>query len=233
VISQFNRSSQPPRCHDQAPRRHDLVFVSSAAWRSLLATRDDLAGDPLVAGWVDRGWPLVARRFAPEETDGVALGIPLPPFAGKRRIALLMQPHDILSTAPPPWLSDAVRVAPDPWVPTLQKLTNMAALHQVDARVFGSLAWRLLTGLNYLTASSDLDVLLTLPRAAEFAQLNRELAAIDRAAPMRLDGEWVRDDGAAVNWRELDAGGRMVLAKTIRDVRLLDASDFVGGAVSP
>jgi phosphoribosyl-dephospho-CoA transferase len=46
--------------------RHDLIFVSPVAWRSLLKTRDDLAEEPLAAGWVDRGWPLVhvASRLA-------------------------------------------------------------------------------------------------------------------------------------------------------------------------
>ena len=62
----------------------------------------DLAADPLVARWVDKGWPLVGRRAMPGEAHGVALGLPLPPFAGKRRLSLLMQADDIISTSPPP-----------------------------------------------------------------------------------------------------------------------------------
>ncbi len=73
--------------NNRRPRRHDLIFVSPVAWRSLLKTRDDLAGEPLVIEWVDRGWPLVARRTLPGEADGLPLGLPLPPFAGKRRLA--------------------------------------------------------------------------------------------------------------------------------------------------
>ena len=49
-----------------------------------------------------------------------------------------------------------------------------------------------------------------------------DLAAIEAAAPMRLDGELVRDDGAAVNWREFHAGAREILVKTIDGVALLD-----------
>jgi phosphoribosyl-dephospho-CoA transferase len=81
MTSHFNRN-------DLKLRRHDLVYVSSSAWRSLLKTRDDLAGEPLVVRWVDRGWPLIARRALPGEAAGLPLGLPLPPFAGKRRISL-------------------------------------------------------------------------------------------------------------------------------------------------
>src|SRR5258705_13058218 len=75
---------------NRRPRCHDVIFVSPVAWRSLLKTRDDLAGEPLVIEWVDRGWPLVARRTLPGEADGLPLGLPLPLFAGKRRLWVLI-----------------------------------------------------------------------------------------------------------------------------------------------
>jgi phosphoribosyl-dephospho-CoA transferase len=217
--------------NDRKPRRHDMIYVSRAAWRSLLKTRHDLAGEPLVAGWVDRGWPLVARRVMPDEVDGLALGLPLPPSLGKRRLSVLMQPADIVSTTAPLQLSAAVGVAPETWRNTLDEVVGLAARHGVEARVFGSLAWRMLTGLDYLTADSDLDLLLPLPRGSDAARLAADLAAIEGAAPMRLDGELLRDDGAGVNWRELHAGAREVLVKTTRGVALLQAAQFLSGAV--
>jgi phosphoribosyl-dephospho-CoA transferase len=81
-----------------------VVVFSPSGWRSLLETRFDLATDPLVATWIDKGWPLVARRAMPGELHGVPLGLPLPPFAGKRRIALLVRPDDVVSTSRPPTL---------------------------------------------------------------------------------------------------------------------------------
>jgi phosphoribosyl-dephospho-CoA transferase len=213
-------------------RRHDLVFVRPIAWRSFLATRGDLAEEALVAGWVDRGWPLVARRYAPDENSGVPLGLPLPPSAGKRRIALLMDPADIVSSTRPPLLSAACRVAPAAWAPTLRTLDQVATRFGVEARVFGSLAWCLLTGSNYLSANSDLDFILSLPRPGEFARLIAELAAIDSTAPMRLDGEMVRDDGAGVHWRELHSGARDVLAKAVREPTLLNSAEFIGRSIS-
>jgi phosphoribosyl-dephospho-CoA transferase len=223
--------SSPSRRASEHPRRHDLVFVSPTAWRSFLESRAELAEDALVAGWVDRGWPLIARRLAPEEGHGVPVGLPLPPSAGKRRIGLLMDPVGIRSTARPPLLSAAFRVAPAAWRPTLRTLNRVATRLGVEARVFGSLAWCLLTGLNYLSASSDLDFILSLPRPRDLPELMTELDSIDSAAPMRLDGEIVRDDGAGVHWRELHSGASDVLAKTVGTPTLLNAAEFIGGSI--
>jgi phosphoribosyl-dephospho-CoA transferase len=214
---------------DRPMRRHDLVFVRPTAWRSLLATRGDLAADPLVAPWVDKGWPLIGRRAMPGEAHGVALGLPLPPFAGKLRLSFLMQPEDIISTAPPPALSSASRVAPREWWPTLDSLDELASQHCVEARVFGSLAWRALTGLDYLTGRSDLDLLLHVHRGTNLHRLAVDVAGIEATAPMRLDGEFIRDDGAAVNWREFHAGAREILIKTVAGVASLDARLFLSG----
>jgi phosphoribosyl-dephospho-CoA transferase len=223
--------NSPSKRASDTPRRHDLVFVRPTAWRSFLETRHDLADDPLVAGWVDRGWPFIARRLASEEGHGVPLGLPLPPSAGKRRIGLLMDPAGISSTARPPLLSAAFRVAPAAWMPTLHSLNHVATRLGVEARVFGSLAWHLLTGLNYLSVSSDLDFILSLPHPRDFSELMTELDSIDRAAPMRLDGEIVRDDGAGVHWRELHSGACDVLAKTAGTPRLLNSAEFIGGSI--
>jgi phosphoribosyl-dephospho-CoA transferase len=99
--------------NNQRVRRHDLIFVSPVAWHSLIKTRADLFEEPLVVDWAGRGWPLVARRAMPDDTVGVALGLPLPPFAGKRRLSFLMQPDDIVSTAPLLELSATINIAPE------------------------------------------------------------------------------------------------------------------------
>jgi phosphoribosyl-dephospho-CoA transferase len=214
-------------------RRHDLIFVRPESWRAALAVRSDLAADPLVAPWAENGWPLIGRRATPCERHGVAVGLPLPPFAGKRRLSFLMQAEDVLSIAPPPSLRTAGIMAPSPWRPTLERLDELASIHSVDARVFGSLAWRVLTGLDYLTDRSDLDLLLHIDRDTDVAGLVTGIAEIEDVAPMRLDGELVRDDGAAVNWRELHARADQILVKTIDGVALRDARLFLAGEMRP
>ena len=224
--------ASPSRPDDPPVRRHDLVAVGAAGWRSLLAARDDLAAEPLVVRWADHGWPLVGRRAGRGERHGVALGLPLPPAAGKRRLAVLVRPQDIVSTEPPPALRAVVRAAPRAWWQTLERLDGLAARHALQARVFGSLAWQAITGLDYLTERSDLDLLIAVRQGTDLASLAADLAAIEAAAPMRLDGELVRGDGAAVNWREFRAGPRDVLVKTVRGVALIETSLFLRGGTS-
>jgi phosphoribosyl-dephospho-CoA transferase len=207
--------------------RHDLVFVSTEGWRAMLATRGDIAADPLVARWSDRGWPTIRRRAMPGEVSGVALGLPLPPSAGKKRLCFLLQSDDIISVARPPLPDDVRASAPRAWWPALDRLGKLAFRHAVEVRVFGSLAWRALTGLDYVTGRSDLDLLLEVGRDTDLDRLVTDVAAID--APMRLDGELMRADGAAVNWREFHAGAGEVLVKSIEGVRLLDRDLFFSG----
>jgi phosphoribosyl-dephospho-CoA transferase len=89
------------------------------------------------------------------------------------------------------------------------------------------LAWRALTGLDYLTDRSDLDLLLDVGGDTDLDRLVSDMAAIETDAPMRLDGELMREDGAAVNWREFHAGAGEILVKGIEGVRLLDRDLFI------
>jgi phosphoribosyl-dephospho-CoA transferase len=209
--------------------RHDLVFVSPEGWRAMLATRGALAADPLVAPWSDKGWPTIRRRAMPGEAAGVAVGLPLPPSAGKKRLCFLLQSDDVTSVARPPLLNDLRALAPRSWWAALDRLDELAFRHSVEVRAFGSLAWRALTGLDYLTDRSDLDLLLDVGRDTDLDRLVTEVAAIETDAPMRLDGELMREDGTAVNWREFQAGAGEVLVKSIEGVHLLDRDLFISG----
>jgi len=220
----------PCKTGNAAMRRHDLAIVRASAWRSLVHAREDLAEIPLVAGWVDNGWPLIGRRALPGERGGVTLGLPLPPFAGKRRLSFVMRPEDILRTASPPPLGLVNGWAPTPWRPTMDRIVALSARHSVEARLFGSLAWRALTGLNYLTDRSDLDLLLHVNADTDIRGFVTELARIETLAPMRLDGELIRRDGAAVNWREVHTGAGEVLVKSPKQTKLMEASLFLRGA---
>ena len=61
-------------------------------------------------------------RAMPGELSGVALGMPLPPSAGKKRLSIVLQTDDIASTARPPFLKEARTSAPAVWWPTLDRL---------------------------------------------------------------------------------------------------------------
>ena len=215
---------------DRDPPRHSLVRVCARAWQAWLAAQPALQGEPVLRDWAARGWPLIARRALPGEAAGVPLGLPLPPVLGKRRIAVTMPVDAIESVFSLPSLRDAMASAPLSWQATLHCLVNVAQDFQVEARAFGSLAWQALTGLAYLGAHSDLDLLWTLPSRTRLTDLLATLAVIEARAPMRLDGEFVRADGAGVNWRELYSGAGEALVKTCGAARLEPVAAFLGEA---
>jgi len=213
---------------DRDPPRHSLVRVRVHAWRTWLETQPDLRGEPVLREWAAHGWPLIVRRALPGEAAGVPLGLPLPPALGKRRIVVTMPADAIESVFTLPPLGETMTSAPRAWQATLCRLVDIAQHFQVEIRVFGSLAWQALTGLAYLGTHSDLDLLWTLPARARLADLLAALAMIEARAPMRLDGEFVRADGAGVNWRELHSGAGEALVKTCGAARLEPIGAFLG-----
>jgi phosphoribosyl-dephospho-CoA transferase len=222
-------SSPSPRAEPPL-LRHQLVRVDPAAWKLLLRARPDLAGEPLLQYWATLGWPLIVRRRGPLDGDGVLLGLPLPPSAGKRRIAVEMRAGDVDSVSPLPSVPQVLGTAPLAWQPCLQDLTDLARAYGVRAGVFGSLCWQWITGLTYLGPHSDVDIAWTLPRPDQLEGFLGDLADINARAPVRLDGELVRADGAGANWRELHAGGAELALKTASQALLYARADFIGTA---
>ena len=160
------------------------------------------------------------------------VGVPLPPSAGKLRVALVLPPHGVLQRARPPLLTAAARAAGPGWRSTIDSLVDLGAASGVEPRAFGSLLWQHRTGLAYLSPHSDLDVLWPMPAGSDVLPLLSGIAAIQRDAPLRIDGEIVFADRTAVNWRELwnavqsrDRAG--VLGKTMEGVRLLDIASLL------
>jgi phosphoribosyl-dephospho-CoA transferase len=223
--------TSPCKHGERPPGRHDLVFVSPEGWRAMLDARDDLAADSLLARWPKMRWPTIRRRALPCEATGLALGLPLPPSAGKKRVSFVVDIDHVVSVARPPSLRQARAYAPRNWWPTLDRLDELALRHSVDARVFGSLAWQALTGLDYVTGRSDLDVLFEFRRETDIDRFVADVAAIETDAPMRLDGELMGADGAAVNWREFHGGASELLVKSLERVVLLGRPQFMSGAM--
>jgi phosphoribosyl-dephospho-CoA transferase len=94
------------------------------------------------------------------------------------------------------------------------------------AFVYGSLAWQYWaanSGLAYLTANSDADLLF---RPMSWGAVLTIVGVLERFqrqyhAP-RLDGEIVLPDGEAIAWREISNHPAKVLAKGVNRVRLRD-----------
>jgi phosphoribosyl-dephospho-CoA transferase len=213
--------------------RHELLRVAPAFWARALAARSDLKALPLLAGWPDRGWPVIVRRpMANESLDSVPIGVPLPPTDGKLRIALSIPETAVLERALPPSLWAVRRVADPAWRRTIDALVALGARLSFVPASFGSLLWQHQTGLRYLSWQSDLDLLWYAHHGRNIASLVAGIAAIERTAPTRIDGEIVLADDGAVNWCELLAAmneGKSgdVLVKSIDIVRLVNVSQLL------
>lgn len=203
--------------------RHCLIYLDPARWHAVLAAYPALREMPVVVEWVAAGHPLIARRPVCDDAAGlVPLGLPLPPSFGKQRLAFAVPADAIVSDAPLPLLADAMQSAPAAWHDTIAALVAL----DPETRCFGSLAWAYLTGLPYLSETSDLDVVWKVAHADDAARLVAALKRIDTEAPMRLDGEIVTPAGLAVQWGEFASGAPEVLAKAADGNRMIARAEM-------
>ncbi|MFG6108487.1 malonate decarboxylase holo-[acyl-carrier-protein] synthase [Stenotrophomonas nematodicola] len=195
----------------EQPARHTLVWLAAQAdWQADLP-----AQEARLAAWFARGWPaVVARRAADDPDPRLRLGVPLPPGEGKQRLALRVPLLDITRQQAPPTLAELIAAPglahPPAWAPALQALDAIA-----PARVFGAFAWQALTGLAYVHAGSDIDLLWRVHSPDVANRLVTRLHAWEVRFGRRVDGELLLASGAAVNWREYAGTTRQVLLKCI------------------
>ncbi len=156
----------------------------------------------------------------------IPVGLPLPPGAGKLRLSFQLHPAEIGGRVAAPTLRAARGDVPPAWRPVVDALLGLADQTGVEPRVFGSLLWQQLTGLTYLSANSDLDLLWPVNALAVAAQIVRGLAAIERASPVRLDGEILLPDGGGIQWREWHNKPFEVLVKRLSGVELRAVRDL-------
>src|SRR5207253_8767515 len=103
--------------------RHQIVRLDPAAWPALVEAHPAVKAMPAMGEWVALGRPLIARRPACGDAEGMApLGLPLPPSMGKQRLAINVPPEWVMAWESPPLLSDAMTVAPPAWHRTIAAL---------------------------------------------------------------------------------------------------------------
>jgi phosphoribosyl-dephospho-CoA transferase len=214
-------------------RRHDLVWLTPQGWDTALRGLTD-APRALALDWQVRGLPAVVRRTEPGMPPALlCLGIPAPPDAHgqKVRLGFAAERRHIEKVTPALALDEAE--APSAWQPGLASLRIALRAAGIDCRVFGSLAMQTLTGDRYLSATSDVDLLL---RPLDGAQLGTGVALLARhAQSLPLDGEIEFPFGHAVSWKEWRGadshsrdGADRVLAKHLDAVALLRRDELLG-----
>jgi phosphoribosyl-dephospho-CoA transferase len=204
--------------------RHDLVWLTPDGWQSALAQAKPAERQALER-WQREDWPAVVRRRDADALPSVvSAGVALPPERDtgiKPRIALRVDASGIARRSPALPIAQVTTAAPPEWRVALDGLTENA--HELELRAYGSLALQSITGLPYLTPSSDIDLLFA---PATRAQLGTGIELLTAACGhLPLDGEVVFPNGDAVAWKEWrDAAtmGAKVLVKSQYAVRLAD-----------
>ena len=205
-----------------------LVWLAEPGWRAVLHTARP-EHRPALKLWQGQDWPAVVRRHdIGVPPDEICLGLPLPPdddTGEKMRISLSAHVGHISKAAPAVELRAALQ-ASGPWRKSLTALEREAA--ELDLRIYGSLAMQALTGLLYVTPTSDIDILF---HPASRRQLAEGVALLARHAEhLPLDGEIVFPGGHAVSWREWQmamANPAKVIVKQICSVRLSDTASLL------
>jgi phosphoribosyl-dephospho-CoA transferase len=219
------------------PQRHALIRLTEPGWQRLLcaasAAEQSVAVQTALAQWHAQGWPLIVRRMDHDAAeDEVCVGLALPPDAQahKLRIPLRVKRSEIAEqrmALPLQEVIAALDTLPAEWRQALQDLYEDANAQHLRLQVYGSLALQLLTGLAYLRATSDIDLLL---QPGNQEQLKQGMALLSRhAQALPLDGEVLFGGGDAVAWKEwmqvagvesILAGGERVLVKSLKQVSL-------------
>ncbi|KTF38128.1 malonate decarboxylase holo-[acyl-carrier-protein] synthase [Xanthomonas vesicatoria] len=191
--------------------RHALVWLrDEAQWQAHTpGTR------PRLQQWFAAGLPAVVARGDGSQAPGsVRLGVPLPPAEGKQRLALQASMVEIVRCSAPLSLEAVIAHAPGARQPALQALHAHARAEALDPRVFGSFAWQALTGLTYVHAQSDLDLLWSIATPEQGQTVVALLQRWEQRHGLRADGELLLAGDIAVNWREYAGNAQQVLVKS-------------------
>jgi phosphoribosyl-dephospho-CoA transferase len=196
-------------------RRHQLVWLDEYAWYRILATASSsndqsqasaAEATDCLAHWAQERWPLIVTRQPVEAVAGtpdgaLALGLAAPARWGRQSISVNASLRGVAQQGEFPLALALGHALPPAAQAGWGRLCERLARLGVPARVYGSYGWQHLTGMDYVHAGSDIDLLIEVSTAAQADQAGALLHTAD-SGPVRIDGELTFEDGASVAWRE-------------------------------
>ena len=186
-------------------RRHQLAYLTTAGWMDTLRRPMEADVATHLQRWAERDLPLVvAKQFESGAPDTIALGWTAPRMCANRRVAVGVAPAGIARFDEFPPALDAVDLLPAGARSCIESLLRALIALGTMPRVYGSYGWQRLSGLAYVHERSDLDLWLGVRDLAQADAAVTGLQAGELGA-IRVDGELVGPDGAAVAWREYRA----------------------------
>lgn len=212
--------------------RHQIVWLSDTGWRKVRDRDWDAQARDCLGYWSEKRLPLVVtRQGGRADKESIALGLPAPGRWDRRRLALNVLRSDVSYFDEFP-LSEKVRsLVPAPTRSAWRGLCAKLKVAGVNARVYGSYGWQLLSGLDHVHTGSDIDLWLSVSDADQ-ADAAVECLQSFMSESLRLDGELMFSDGTAVAWREWMAwrAGRVksMLVKTLGGSALVSTPAWQG-----
>ena len=217
----------------QMLQRHHLIWLDPLL--DVTPCTPDFGHAAFVRGWAVEERPFVVARQPKQSLMGathIALGLSLPKPATRQRISLYVPKEAILRQSAPMELRLSMAPAPH-WQMLISRILDICTTAHVTPCVYGSLLWQTISNREYITDTSDLDVLFVCNNSSNMNLLLDSLASLNESGP-RLDGEILAPAGWAVAWRELatvrTSGAPVsVLAKSLYDARLISLDEFFKG----
>jgi len=192
--------------------RHDLLYLKKDF--SPCASEES----ERIHEWISHGYPVIVRRPGVcKNGNGVHCGISLPPAAGKKRIAFTVPTDAIEEKMGLPFLSTVK-------LETVSDFIKLCDKNGFAPKVFGSLAWEHITGMEYFTESSDIDILFNVSSNTELYRLQEMLSSVPEELIKLFDIEIVLWNGDAFSWREFLNSSRKIMVKNINDVFTINKS---------
>lgn len=199
--------------------RHQIVWLGESGWSKVQDRDWDVHARDCLAYWAAQRLPLVVtRQGCLADKESIALGLPAPGRWNRRRLALRVAHSDVLYFDEFPLAEKVLGLVPAPTRSAWRGLCSNLKAIGVNARVYGSYGWQLLSGLDHVRAGSDIDLWLPVSDADQADAVAACLQSF-LSEQLRLDGELMFSGGEAVAWREWLAwrAGRVkgMLVKTL------------------
>lgn len=207
------------------PQRHHLIYLKPRADFFLVSLHEDKKIiEEQVAAWLAKGFPCIYAKQMPDEKS-VNLGLPLWYAHKKHRVGLRVLPSEIYSQKPPPQLIEMQDFFLRCY--GIDDLDRMIEVHQIDnISVYGSFLSQYLSGYDFVTKSSDLDLLINYHEYS-LAHLQALINTLTQKFKRIIDGE-VRFQGLGdISLKELlNLSTKKILCKSQDHVLLLSRAEL-------
>ena len=199
---------------NRIPERHDLLFVTDAGRKYAVSMKQTAETENIKIPELYEKIPYIFTGRINEETGGLQVGISYPLRSGSmryREASEILSGH-ILQIVTPEQAFQLSGALDTHYKVPLKLLSDIS--EKADCLgIFGSAAMEAVTGLPYLHAASDLDILIHGMNAGALETFYKKKTEIERKYKISFDVELKVEKRCYIKLEELMSSGKYVLAK--------------------